>query len=193
MGSPTSSVSSERFKRAVGVDVGVGIPAWSCIDREPRGFYRYVAHEVLRTKKSETYFAKRRRIAEHFGQFLLLHKPDIVVVEDQTQTQNAIRMGKGSEQAFVGFNSNKTVIVQGMLVDRALALGFNVIEREPRTSKIALLGRGNRSADKKTVQAGVERLLGVHLPQDAADATAHAILGLQMPLHEVWPLTGRDQ
>lgn len=141
----------------------------------------YVAHLVVRSVDGEFYQAKRRRIYRELAGLIHRHQPiDLGVVEEQTAVQQAKR--QGGENSFANM---KTIVMQGVMLGCFMSFGVPVIEVAPKRAKIALLGKGNGSADKKTVQRGISGVLGVELPQDAADGGALAITGLQMPEWEV--------
>lgn len=98
--------------------------------------------------------------------------------------QLAIEWQDGAQQGQIARGQgNKTILdvqkVVGVALSVAYAYGHSVAFVDPKQAKIALLGKGTGSADKKQVKAGVEALCdferGCRLSQHTADAVAIAI------------------
>lgn len=162
----------------LGVDPGITSPGLSVVRRKPNGGYEVLHHKVVRTKKGDSTKApihlRCRGLWDELESAVRKHRPALIVLEEQQGAQvGAQRRGD--------FNSNngKTLVTVGVVIGIGYAYGVPLLGVTPQQSKIALLGKGNGSADKKTVQAAVRRLTGKDIPQDAADATAIAIFGHQ--------------
>ncbi len=122
---------------------------------------------------------KLDELARRIDTVMNTHCPDVLVYENQAGVEVAMqRDGEGSN-----YSSRALHEVCGMLrfaARCALAEPIPCYDPQPRSIKVALLGRGHGGADKKAIQWGVERLLGVRAGQHAADALATAICGSRL-------------
>lgn len=159
-----------------GFDPGITSPAITCTRRKPGGGYEYVDHAVIRTNTSDRDLDRYDQIFDEVSRLLIVHRPSLFVLEEQRTTQ----VGKQRDGEF-NANNGKTLIVFGAALGAARAYRIPREEVHPKRVKIAVLGKGNGAADKKQVQAIVEKVLGKKLPQDAADAAAMSIYG-----HRIW-------
>lgn len=162
-----------------GFDPGIASPACTVVRAKAGGGYERLHHEVIRTSTADPDLMRYRRIFDAVGAVLRQHAPACMVIEEQLTVQVA-KQGQGE---FNG-NNGKTLISFGAALGAAFAYGVTPHVVRPQTIKIAVLGPGNKAADKKQVQRAVEVVLGVKLPQDAADAGAMAIYGQRLSARE---------
>jgi len=160
--------------RVLGFDCGITSPGLGVITRLATG-YRLDAHRVVRTKASEPLEARCHRIWQALSSAIAQWRPALVAVEEQAGAQ----VGAYKRGDFNADNS-KTIMTVGLALGAAFAYGIDVTLIKPQRAKIAVCGPKMSRADKREVQAAVERITGVRVPQDAADAVANAIAAAQM-------------
>jgi crossover junction endodeoxyribonuclease RuvC len=149
--------------RVLGVDPGLTRCGLGVVDGQPGRPLNLVHVEVLRTPADEQ--PERRLLAlwAAFEEAVLIHRPDIVVVE-RVFAQHNLRTVTGTAQ------------VAGLIMVAAAQHGIPVRLHTPSEVKAAITGSG--SADKAQVTTMVTRILKLSSapkPADAADALALAI------------------
>jgi crossover junction endodeoxyribonuclease RuvC len=104
--------------------------------------------------------------------------PEVMGYEDQAGVEVAMqRDGTGSN-----YSSRRLHEVTGMLrhaANTALAEPIPLYTPQPRTIKVAVLGRGHGGADKKSVQRWIERMFGIKADSHGADALGAAITAVR--------------
>ena len=132
--------------------------------------------------------AKLDELALRIDRVMNTHCPDVLSYENQQGVEVAMqRDGTGSN-----FHSRLLHEVSGMLRFAArcsLDEPIPCYSPQPRSIKVALLGKGHASADKKAVQRGVEMLFGVRASSHVCDAIATAVCGARQ--HRVAMATRR--
>ncbi len=156
-----------------GFDPGVTNPAVACVRRTATG-YELLAAKTARTKPSDPLELRLRVIWELVSSLIRSFQPAVLGIERQAGAQ----VGAWRNQEFNADNS-KTLWTCGVALGAALAYGAEPRILDPKTAKIAVLGKGYGNADKKTVQAWCEAITGAKLSQAAADAVALAIAASQ--------------
>jgi Holliday junction resolvasome RuvABC endonuclease subunit len=140
---------------------------------------RAVAYGVLGDGLPERPADKLDELALRIDRVMNTHCPDVVAYEDQAGVEVAMqRDGEGSN-----YSSRRLHEVTGMLRFAArctLDAPLPCYCPQPRTIKVALLGKGYGKAEKKSVQWGVERLFGVRASSHVCDAIATAVCGARM-------------
>jgi Holliday junction resolvasome RuvABC endonuclease subunit len=159
-----------------GFDPGITSPGIGLI-RPVSGGFELLFHKVVRTKSTDPLRERLNKIFRELSTVLVQNKVDGLAIEEQRGAQ----VGAFKAQEFNADNS-KTLLTVGVAIGCALAYGVPWLFVRPQESKCAVLGRKKGSAEKAEVQAAILRLTGVKVPQDAADAGAHAIAGSMRPL-----------
>ena len=146
--------------RILGIDPGLRITGFGVLDKEGQKLH-YVASGCIKTPDGE--LPKRLKvILNSLGEVIAQHQPYQVAVE----------------KVFVNVNPQSTLLLgqaRGAAICAAVLANLPVAEYTALQVKQAVVGNGH--ADKKQVQAMVQRLLklsGTPSP-DAADALACAI------------------
>lgn len=102
------------------------------------------------------------------------HEPDVMGYEDQAGVEVGMqRAGEGSN-----WSSRRLHEVTGMLRMAArcsLSEPIPLYVPQPRTIKVAVLGKGRGGCDKKAIQAWVNHMFGIKATTHAADAIGAAI------------------
>jgi Holliday junction resolvasome RuvABC endonuclease subunit len=155
---------------------------------------RAVAYGTLGEGLPEKPRNKLDELAIRIDRVMNTHCPDVVGYEDQAGVEVAKQRAKerNDPRMVVTFSSHQLHEVVGMLRFAArcsLDTPLPCYTPQPRSIKVALLGKGHGNAEKKSVQWGVERLLGVRGSSHVADALATAICTARM--HRV--LSARDR
>ena len=124
-----------------------------------------VDHCVIETPPSQALALRLRLIHQQIA--LAVKRPGVVAVG----YENQLRVGK-AKAAEGQTNANPMILarVQGYIESLAWELGLPVYDHEPGDVKVAALGPGARSANKRQVREGVFRLTGQWLSEHAADA-----------------------
>lgn len=157
-----------------GFDPSIASAGLCVLERRPNG-YRKLHHQVIRTKSADRPAVRVATIWDALSDAFRRYHPSCLVIEDQ----RGVQAGKHRDGEFTVDNS-KTVGVAYVAMACARFFRIDVVEVQPKTAKIAVLGKGSGSADKRQVQAIVERLVGEKLPLDASDAATMAIHGFQL-------------
>lgn len=161
---------------AAGFDPGMS-PGIAAVTRTANG-YQLLHAGTLRTTASQPFEQRCAYIFRHLSLLLRTHSPSILAIEDQRGVQAGLRM-RGADGREVHAGSSKTLIMVGLAIGCAEAYGVPWCLVQPKRVKIAVLGKGHGSAEKKQVQAAIEAITGKRVAQDAADASAIAIAGAQ--------------
>lgn len=112
-----------------------------------------------------------QRVWGALGAMLREHHPFCLGIEEQSGAQvGAFHRGD------FNVDNSKTMICVGMAVGCALAYRVPVVWVKPQQAKIAVCGKGGRSADKHQVKRAVAAIVGKELPEAAADAVAIALV-----------------
>lgn len=159
--------------RVASFDPGIGQPGFAVVDRTALG-YRVVEARGITTDAGDSMVVRVGEIWDVLAELLREHCPALLAVEKQYETQ-AAAFERGEFQA----SNAKTMVTVGAAIGCGRAYRVPCIEIAPQTVKVALLGKGSRSASKKDVQAGVLRLTGQRLSQAKSDAVAIAVAGAQ--------------
>lgn len=159
----------------LGYDPGLTASGIVIVARIPNG-YRCVHKQTVRKKSGEPLHVSLERIGSALGLAIVKHRPAGLTYESQL----AVQAGK-SKKREMNSNNGKTLMCVGVAIGTALAMGVPIVDRAPQQVKIAVLGPGNGNAEKKQVQKMAQKILGLTLTQDEADAAAAAICGLQAP------------
>ncbi len=162
----------------LGWDPGTAHLGYGVLDLSPTRS-RAIAYGELGEGLPERMADKLDELALRIDKVMNTHCPDVLVYENQAGVEVAMqRDGEGSN-----FSSRALHEVCGMLRFAArcsLDEPIPCYDPQPRSIKVALLGRGHGGADKKAIQWGVERLFGVRAGQHAADALAAAVCGARI-------------
>lgn len=162
----------------VGFDPGITSPGIGVVT-PVSGAFRLLHHKVVRTKSSDSLRVRLAQIWQELSSVLNRFQVDGLAIEEQQGAQ----VGAWKKQEFNADNS-KTLLTVGVAQGCAMAYGVPWLFVRPQESKVAVLGPKKGSAEKSEVQAAVLSLTGVQVPQDAADAIAHAIAGSRHPLED---------
>jgi len=167
-----------------GFDPGIGSPGIAVVRAKAGGGYEHLHSEVVRTKTSDPDEYRYGMITDALSRVLRDFAPTVLIVEAQAGVQT----GKRREDDGFTADSSKTHVTVG--VAHAVARMYRVASREvqPRTLRAAMglkPTKGETKPEKKRrMQRAVEVVLGVKLPQDAADAGAMAIYGQRLTARE---------
>lgn len=148
--------------RILGIDCGSEVTGFGVIESDGRR-YRSVAYGAIRTKTSEPFATRLKRIAEGLDEVLSNHSPEAVAVEGVFHSANAQ-------------TALKLAHVRGVALLSGARAGVDVAEYSPLEIKRSVVGYGR--ADKNQVRMMVQSLLGLEetvRPHDASDALAAAI------------------
>lgn len=148
--------------RILGIDPGSRVTGYAVIDVRGPDLHT-VCHGVFRPPASLPFHERIARIADALGQIIEQRRPREAAVEDLFHAANAR-------------SALRLAHVRGAILVEIARRGLDVHTYAPKSVKKALTGVG--SADKAQVQAMVERLLNLRLPDashDVSDALAVAI------------------
>jgi crossover junction endodeoxyribonuclease RuvC len=123
---------------------------------------RHVAHGTLRAPRDASLAERLAAIQAGLARAIAEHRPEVAVVE----------------RVFAGRSARSALVLghaRGVALAAAAAAGLPVCEYTAPEIKLAVAGSG--AAEKRQVQAMVERLLALEAApvQDAADALAAAL------------------
>lgn len=158
---PPTEASAEARVRILGIDPGSTVTGFGVLERAGQGL-RHVAHGTLRPPRHASLSERLAKLQAALLELIATHCPDVAVVE----------------RVFVAA-SPRAALVLGHARGVALAVvgsaGLPLHEYTPSQIKLAVTGSG--CADKRQVQAMVQRLLALAAPPpfDAADALAAAL------------------
>ncbi len=150
--------------RLLGIDPGFDRTGIGLVDHA-RGKMAWVWHGCIQTSAKDPFAVRLQQVRNGLKEVLERAKPDAAVVERlffQTNVKTALDVG----------------MARGIVVLALADARVPLIELTPNQVKQGIAGYG--AADKKQVQAMVQRLLGlkdIPKPDDAADALALAIVG----------------
>ena len=148
--------------RIFGIDCGSECTGFGVIDTDGRA-HQYVTAGVIRTKTSEAFEQRLKRIASGLREAMAGCRPQAVAVEEvfhAANTKSALKLAH----------------VRGVALLLAAEAGVEVSEYSPLEVKISVVGYGR--AEKSQVQMMVLSLLGIgqaFSSFDATDALAVAI------------------
>ena len=151
--------------KILGIDPGTATTGFAIIEKRGGGVVRALDYGVITTLAGLPMEQRLVELAQDLEALLSEYKPEVAVVE----------------QLFFA-NNQKTVITvaqaRGVVLLALARAGCRIVERTPLQVKQVITGYGK--ADKKQVQAMVQRIFGlaeVPRPDDAADALALAYAG----------------
>ena len=158
---PATATSAEARVRILGIDPGSTVTGFGVLE-QAGARVRHVAHGTVRPVRHASLAERLATLQAALVELIATHRPDVVVVERvfvATSPQAALVLGhaRGVALAAVG------------------AAGLPLHVYAPSQIKLGVTGSGG--ADKRQVQAMVQRLLVLASPPpfDAADALAAAL------------------
>lgn len=157
-----STVKSEQaLRRILGIDPGSNVTGFGIVERSG-GRIRHVAHGTLRAPRGACLAERLAAIQAGLSRAIEEHRPEIAVVE----------------RVFAGRSARSALVLghaRGVALATAATAGLAVCEYTAPEIKLAVVGSG--AAEKRQVQAMVERLLALDAAPalDAADALAAAL------------------
>jgi len=152
--------------RVLGIDCGSEITGYGIVEDADGRELHCIASGVVKSRAHDALPLRLDGICRELRRVIVLHRPDVVAIEDvfyAVNAKSALKLGH----------------VRGVAMLAAAAEGLEVAEYAPLAIKSAVVGYGK--AEKSQVQHMVARLL--HLgappsPPDVADALAIAICHL---------------
>lgn len=150
--------------RILGIDPGFDRTGYGVVEQEGSRL-KWIAHGCIQTSASDEFALRLQQTRDGLRRVMEEYRPEAVAIEQlffQTNAKTAIKVG----------------MARGVAVLAVADAGILMVEATPNQIKQGIAGWGG--ADKKQVQAMVQRLLGladVPRPDDAADALAIAIVG----------------
>lgn len=162
----------------IGWDPGTSNLGFGVLDLGP-SHARCLAHGNVGQGSAHGPQAQLNALASKIDQIMQEHCPDLMAYEDQAGVEVAMqRDGTGSN-----YSSRRLHEVTGMLryaARCALSEPIPLYVPQPRSIKVAVLGRGHGGADKKSVQRWIDRMFGIVSSSHAADAIGAAITAARM-------------
>jgi Holliday junction resolvasome RuvABC endonuclease subunit len=159
----------------IGWDPGTSNLGYGVLDLGP-SHARCLAHGNVGEGSADGVGTQLDALAHRIDRILNTYEPDVVAYEDQAGVEVAMqRDGTGSN-----YSSRRLHEVCGMLrfaARCALSEPVPLYIGQPRSIKVAVLGRGHGGADKKAIQAWIDRMFGIKSTQHGADAIGAAIFG----------------
>lgn len=154
-------VLAQRPSRILGVDPGSSVTGYGVVER-CGSRVRHVAHGTVRTPRGASLAERLAAIQAGLARAIAEHGPEVAVVE----------------RVFAGRSARSALVLghaRGVALATAAAAGLAVCEYTAPEIKLAVAGHG--AAEKRQVQAMVERLLALDASPafDAADALAAAL------------------
>ncbi len=159
--------------RIVGIDCGSERTGFGVVDTDGRS-HQYVAAGVIRTKASEAFEQRLKRIAEDLREVIAAYRPHAVAVEEVFHAINAK-------------SALKLAHVRGVALLLAAEAGIKVSEYSPLEVKISVVGYGR--AEKRQVQMMVLSLLGIGQEFESFDATDALAVAICHGTRSSMPLT----
>jgi crossover junction endodeoxyribonuclease RuvC len=153
--------SELALRRILGIDPGSNVTGFGIVERRG-GHVRHVAHGTLRAPRGASLAERLAAIQAGLSRAIEEHRPEVAVVE----------------RVFAGRSARSALVLghaRGVALATAAAAGLGVCEYTAPEIKLAVAGSG--AAEKRQVQAMVERLLALDAAPalDAADALAAAL------------------
>jgi crossover junction endodeoxyribonuclease RuvC len=170
-------VLAQQPRRILGVDPGSTVTGYGIVER-CGGRVRHVAHGTVRTARGAPLAQRLAAIQAGLARAIAEHRPEVAVVE----------------RVFAGRSARSALVLghaRGVALATAAAAGLAVCEYTAPEIKLSVVGSG--AAEKRQVQAMVERLLALDAapPVDAADALAAALCHAHRgPLAALAPYAG---
>lgn len=157
----------------IGWDPGTANLGYGVLDLGP-SHARCLAHGNVGEGSDRGVREQLRALAQTIDELMNRWTPEVMGYEDQAGVEVAMqRDGTGSN-----YSSRRLHEVTGMLTYAAtcsLTEPIPLYVPQPRSVKVAVLGRGHGGADKKAVQGWIDRMFGIKANQHAADAIGVAI------------------
>ena len=164
--------------KALGIDPGLAKLGFSLVERADRRPCVLWARS-LSTSPKASLPDRLRSIWDSTSSILRAEHPDVVCIEDQAGVAVRMRLSAEKRDGWQASNARVDEVV-GLLKGCCLAYGVPYLLIAPQSAKIALLGRGSRSAKKSEIIRVASLLLpGVRLDEHAADAVANGLGGLK--------------
>ena len=159
----------KQSRRILGIDPGLRIVGYGCL-KSDGDRHSLIGAGVIKTNSDRPIPERLEALYDSLSGLIRELKPEIVSIEKLFFFRN-ITSAVGVCQA------------QGVLMLACRQAGLEILEYTPLQIKIALTGYGR--ADKKQVQAAVQKTLGLEeppKPADCADALGAALtLALELP------------
>jgi crossover junction endodeoxyribonuclease RuvC len=162
---------------AIGWDPGTANLGYGVLDLGP-SHARCLAHGNVGQSSERGVDEQLDSLASQIDALMNRWTPELMGYEDQAGVEVAMqRDGTGSN-----YSSRRLHEVTGMLRFAArcsLAEPIPLYVTQPRSIKVAVLGRGHGGADKKAVQRWIDRMFGIKSNQHGADALGAALAGVR--------------
>lgn len=162
---------------AIGWDPGTSNLGYGVLDLGP-SYARCLAHGNVGESKVSTVHEQLNALSLRIDELMNRWTPEVMGYEDQAGVEVAMqRDGTGSN-----YSSRRLHEVTGMLrhaANTGLAEPIPLYVPQPRTIKVAVLGKGHGGADKKAVQRWIDRMFGIKSNQHGADAIGAAIAAVR--------------
>lgn len=163
---------------AIGWDPGTANLGFGVLDLGP-AHTRCLAHGNVGASSARGINEQLDELAATIDEIMNRWTPEVMGYEDQAGVEVAMqRDGTGSN-----YSSRRLHEVTGMLRYAArcsLTEPIPLYIPQPRSVKVAVLGRGHGGADKKSVQRWIERMLGIKADSHGADALGVAIAAVRI-------------
>jgi crossover junction endodeoxyribonuclease RuvC len=158
---PATDASAEARVRILGIDPGSTVTGFGVLERAGSRV-RHVAHGTVRHAREASLAERLATLQAALAKLIATHRPDVAVVE----------------RVFVAASPRAALVLghaRGVALAAVGTAGLPLHEYAPSQIKLAVTGSG--AADKRQVQAMVQRLLALAAPPpfDAADALAAAL------------------
>lgn len=161
----------------IGWDPGTANLGYGVLELSPSRT-RCLAHGNVGERSDRGVREQLRALAQTIDELMNRWTPEVMGYEDQAGVEVAMqRDGTGSN-----YSSRRLHEVTGMLTYAAtcsLAESIPLYVTQPRSIKVAVLGRGHGGADKKAVQSWIDRMFGIKSNQHGADALGAAIAAVR--------------
>jgi len=160
-------LKGENAMLMMGIDPGTATTGYGFVREGPDGSPIAVTYGVILTEPKTPMPLRLKHIYQEATRLIQEYKPDAVSIEEM----------------FFGKNVTAAITVaqgRGVVLLAFANAGLRIYEYKPAQIKQTIAGTGN--ADKKQMQEMVKMLLNLETipkPDDAADALAIAITGLQ--------------
>jgi Holliday junction resolvasome RuvABC endonuclease subunit len=174
----------------VGLDPSIVAFGVAVIERTASG-YRLVHSVRIRTKSKDPIVDRCNRIFDGVGAVVREFRPLRVGCEEQRNVQTGRwREATQGKTAFNADNS-KTILAVGYAGGAVRAYGHELVFFQPRTLKVAVMGKGGGMSSKEAVRARVIAICGgAGMSLDESDAAAAAIAVAQMGPRSLGMLPG---